>query len=561
MTRTTHFTTVLAVVCLSFTFNVPAGAEVAPTQTLKLDRVALFKNGLGFFVGHVTCPSDETAFRIALPAAPAHGTLWISYPADCRVRRAVAREIDSTELVDAITITELLRANPNARVKLMIGDNEVSGTLRYIAENRRPARPQPYAPGRPTDETRSYGPWSQQQAGLIVLDTGAGELCLDPRQISQVTFPDGQAQRRFTSPKASAELQMQLAQPASGRQVTVTYLAKGITWAPSYMVDISDKERARISGKAVIINEVCDLDRVDIHLVTGFPHLQFADIVSPMAMKEDLARFLQALTQGQSERGRPELMYNVMSQSVRFDRSRSPSSLEMPAYGAAEAGKTAEDLFLYPVGDQTLAKSEVGYLPLFTEDVPYEHIYQWDIPDYVDEEGRYQYNRGRPEEQQGDEQVVWHSLRLTNETRVPWTTAPGQTVQGSVILGQDTLRYTPPEGRGTLRITRAVGVKADQIELETDRRRDAMQMYGYHYDLVTVRGELSVLNTQSKAITMEITKTLSGEIKVVDPAAEQEKLAKGLRRMNGLTKLTWTIELPAGAEKQLSYVYEVYVRR
>ena len=112
-----------------------------------------------------------------------------------------------------------------------------------------------------------------------------------------------------------------------------------------------------------------------------------------------------------------------------------------------------------------------------------------------------------------------------------------------------------------MRITRAVGVKADQIELETDRRRDAMQMYGYHYDLVTVRGELSVLNTQSKAIKMEITKTLSGEIKTIDPAAEQEKLAKGLRRMNGLTKLTWTIELPAGAEKQLSYVYEVYIRR
>ena len=139
MTRTTYSTAVLAVACLSFTFNVPAGAEVVPTQMLKLDQVALFKNGLGFFVGHVTCPNDETAFRIAVPAAPAHGTLWISYPADCRVRRAVAREIDSTELVDAITITELLRANPNVRVKLMIGDNEVSGTLRYVAENRRPA--------------------------------------------------------------------------------------------------------------------------------------------------------------------------------------------------------------------------------------------------------------------------------------------------------------------------------------------------------------------------------------------------------------------------------------
>ena len=33
----------------------------------------------------------------------------------------------------------------------------------------------------------------------------------------------------------------------------------------------------------------------------------------------------------------------------------------MPAYGAAEMGKTAEDLFLYPVENVRLSKGEVGY--------------------------------------------------------------------------------------------------------------------------------------------------------------------------------------------------------
>jgi len=52
-----------------------------------------------------------------------------------------------------------------------------------------------------------------------------------------------------------------------------------------------------------------------------------------------------------------------------------------------------------------------------------------------------------------------------------------------------------------------------------------------------------------------------GEVRSTDPAAKQERLAKGLARMNGLSKLTWTIELPPATERRLNYLYEVYVRR
>lgn len=37
--------------------------------------------------------------------------------------------------------------------------------------------------------------------------------------------------------------------------------------------------------------------------------------------------------------------------------------------------------------------------------------------------------------------------------------------------------------------------------------------------------------------------------------------AWGLRRMNAVLKLTWTIELEPAEHKQLGYIYEVYVRR
>jgi len=106
-----------------------------------------------------------------------------------------------------------------------------------------------------------------------------------------------------------------------------------------------------------------------------------------------------------------------------------------------------------------------------------------------------------------------------------------------------------------------VSVKAEQLELETERKRDAAQLYGRHYDLITVEGKLSVTNFQPKAITLEITKTLSGEVKSSQPKAKIEKQARGLRQMNAVLKLTWTIKLEPGEQKQLDYIYDVYVRR
>jgi hypothetical protein len=396
------------------------------------------------------------------------------------------------------------------------------------------------------------------KATLIILETESGEAAINSQQVRRVQFLDGMPKKTFTSKSKSIQLDIQMAKAAGGEKLTLSYLAKGITWAPSYIVDITKPDKAVVSAKAAVINEVCDLNDVTIQLVTGFPHLQFADVVSPLAMKENLAQFLQALIRGQSERGRLDAMAGVMSQRAMYRPASEERAGITPSYGAAEAGKTSEDLFLYPVEKVNLAKGQTGYFPLFTESVAYKHIYQWKIPDYVNEDDRY-YQQRREQEQLEEE--VWHCLRMENTTKVPWTTAPAEIVKEGFILGQDTLNYTPSKGETTLRITQAVSVKAEQVELETERKRDAAQLYGHHYDLVTVEGKLSVTNFQTKAITLEISKTLSGEVKSSQPEAKIESLARGLSRMNAIRKLTWTIELEPGESKQLGYVYEVYVRR
>ncbi len=526
-----------------------------PAMSLDVEQVALFKNGLGFFTGQITCPTGQTQLRIALPAAPAHGTLWISYPAEIEMASIIAKEVESAETQDAITIPELLQANVGRSARIALGDREITGVITYFAQDRRPDQDELYPPRSPVGPARGYDYRAPQQpAALVTIQTESGLVGVDPRSVTSVTFTGSSAEQKVPRPVRQTQLDVRLNRAADGHRLAVTFLAKGVTWAPSYLVDIAEEGKARISAKALVINDACELKNVAAQLVTGVPHLQFADILSPMGLRETLTQFLQNLNRGaEMPRGR---VGAVVTQNVMYGAG----GMAGPDYGAAEAGTVAEDLFLYPAGKIDLDRGQVAYIPLFTESVPCEHIYQWDLPDYVDEAGHYFYSRDR-DSQAEDEQEVWHNLRLTNATAVPWTTAPGQTVKTGAILGQDTLKYTPPGGTAILRITRAVGVKAEQIELETSRKREAIRMYGDTFDQITVRGDLSVLNTQNKAITLEITKTLSGEVQSTDPTAKQEKLAKGLGRMNGLSKLTWTIELPPATEKQINYVYEVYVRR
>lgn len=529
-----------------------------PQAESEISQIALFKNGLGYFQQKVICPDDAKLFSFTPAAAAAHGTFWVSYSDRVQLKNLNAKITETETFRAATSIAEILKANVGRQVTLLVSDKTISGRIKFFAENPEPVEPNPYqpGPGGASERSRAHIPYPSP-ANLVIIETEQGDVCINPHSITKVEFPGGSPENSVPAKVRKMVLDVQLAKAADGEPLSISYLAKGITWAPSYIIDISDSEKAQLSSKAVVINEAAELDNVTLQLVTGFPNLQFADILSPLAKKEDLAQFLQSLNQGQSEQRRRGRFENVMSQSIGYATPGVGGML--PDYGAAKQGIVAEDLFFYPVEKVTLGHKETGYYPLFTESVSYEHIYKWDIPDYINEEDRYYYDRR--DEQQQDIEEIWHCVRLQNKSTLPWTTAPAQIVKGGMILGQDTLKYTPVNGENDVRITQAVNVKAEQVENEIERKRDAAQMYGRHFDLITVEGNLSITNFQDKNVKIEVSKILSGEVKTAQPEAEIKTLARGLRRMNSTRKLTWTIELEPKQTSKVTYTYEVYIRR
>ena len=97
-------------------------------------------------------------------------------------------------------------------------------------------------------------------------------------------------------------------------------------------------------------------------------------------------------------------------------------------------------------------------------------------------------------------------------------------------------------------------------ERQAERQRD-VTLYDYSYDLVTVKGELYVKNNKSKEITLDIRKTLTGEVLDASHDGRVQKIAEGinLKRVNPSSVITWEVPVKAGAEARLTYKYKVYV--
>jgi hypothetical protein len=534
----------------------PAGDD---GLNVEIQKLTLFKNGLGFVVSRAVLPANATTVRIGRLPVPSFGTFWIGYPKGVKVRSLLTSMEDVERNVPVQNIGQLVLASAGRRVTVHTGDRDIDGIVLPAVQAEGPSLvPSPYVMS-----PRSADPYADDsrqpfRPDILLIKTEKGTVALSPGSVLRAEFPDRDPVTTVPYRTTSPSVRMQLEQPAGGEEVTVSYLAHGVTWVPGYMIDLSDPKTAKVSGHAEIINEMTDFNRVRLQLVTGFPNLKFGEILSPVAMSQKLSEFLRSLAEGGSAQGGSRSM--VMSQVALMSNTLSDAEIAplVPGYSTATEGMAAEDLFFYPVKEFTLKKNETAWIPLFTAEMPYRHIYTWKISDFLDENEHY-----RVEPDQGDrkkQEEVWHSCRLSNNMAMPLTTASAEFVTNGEFTGQDVCYYTAPMSETTIRINKALNVLADQAESEIERKRDASVIHGYHYDLVKIRGELRLRSRIDRKISVEITKELSGDLLETMPHAGDVKTAKGLRQVNSKHILTWDITLSPGDEGSVSYQYQVLFR-
>jgi len=377
-------------------------AEDAPANLkLKIDRVSLFKNGLGYVSADGVIPEKSTTLRIGQMPVPSYGTFWIGYSDDVKLKSMVTSMETVEETSKVQNVGSFLQMNPGKKVYLRIGSGEkdiVEGVLIDTKDDGSPREmPSPYFMGamRQSDPygRNYYGnyyiPQPEDRSGLVMVKTERGIVAVNASSVTYASLESGDNTITSSIKVKRPSIRLELEKPAKGEKIGVSYLARGITWAPGYRIDLSDPKTAKFSASATVINELADLDKVKLELVTGFPNIKFGELISPTAMSQNLADFLNALAAGRSD-GRNDRYGHMMQQQAMVMNTAgwdSPSA-PMPSYSTAAEGTVSEDLFLYPVKEFSLKRGETALLTLFTAEMPYKHIYTWKVSDFVDKEDR-----------------------------------------------------------------------------------------------------------------------------------------------------------------------------
>ncbi len=307
----------------------PQSAQVPAAVPTQVRSAALFKNGLAFVQRSGTAPADATQVRIDTLPVPTHGTFWISAAAAApALTSAVARKTERIERVVATDLQELLLANVGRKLTLVLGEKEtLVGTLLALPEPRAPEE----------DEQPRYGYAPQPVRSLLYLDTGSGTSAFDPRQVVRLSSSDGTLNREFERRRPGSSLTLEFAAASKvPLPFELDYLERGLTWVPSYSIDISEEGKALLSAKAEVIDESEDLVGATLQFVTGYPNLQFAHVADPLALRGDLQAFLDALGQGGSAQQSVQVQsQSLMSNSLSAERESASLPVSPDAAGAA----------------------------------------------------------------------------------------------------------------------------------------------------------------------------------------------------------------------------------
>lgn len=558
-----------AVLVTIVTLLAPSGVWTAelPDAQIRTTTVAAFKNGLGFFIrqGQVRLAGGEGRI-LSVPAATL-GTLWLA-PNDpgATLEELVAFEQQTKYAAPAVSLAELLHSNPGKLVTVYSDGRDITGEIVGFAP---PTSASASPSGERGIESSAVTPPASE---ALLLRTADGRVVgLHLNNVAQVSFPKDSA-LEVTRTEVAAALRFKINGAQENAHLTMGYLRKGFGWTPSYLVTLEDEKTARILMQAVVTNDAEDLQDADLFFVVGVPNFRYSEILSPMVLQQALAQAMSDFRGGGMGRGvgggvgaaSLGALNGQISVSERnaFEGDRSDADLR--AAVAELEGAPEEDLFLYHRPRVTLARGERATYNVFNGTVAYEHIYEWDIPDttHVDPYGNAQYNAASPVDRARETtNDIWHSLRLTNGTQFPWTSAPALTLSANQPLAQDTLAYTPRGAHTNLKITIATDVRPHREELEVDRQIDALHAHGYSYDAVTVEGTVKVKNYKAKAIRLLIGKTLTGSVLSVTDEGKSKRLAVAVQAENPTSQINWDLKFQPAEEKTVTYRYKVLVRR
>jgi hypothetical protein len=540
----------------------PSESPDAPQDLPKTVAVAAFKNGLAFVVRQGMVHLQSGVGRITPIPNATLGTLWLA-PGEsgASLDEVLAYHYNVAAQHKMLSLEEVLLANAGKTVTVTYNNKDYTGEIVGLHDpgsNSTDAAPSPnpeLAANIPV-----ITPPAKPQYLLMRVDKKL--VALPVNSILDAILPDDTIFTEQFEQQRSA-LSFKVKGAADKTNLTVGYLEHGLGWTPSYLISLTDDKTAQITMQAVVIDDAEDLKDADVFFVVGVPNFAYSNIPTPMSLQQNLLAFMKDAEQPVNGRNFTNLNA-IAGQVLALDEMKSETGAE-PSFAQAVAelsGAPEEDIFLYTRSGVTLARDERASYNVFSTSVNYEHIYEWEVQDQprVDGFGNVIQSNPNPSTSDAAANSIWHSIRLKNNSKFPWTSAPALVISGTKPVSQDTLPYTPKAASSNLKITIATDIRSSHDEREVARDPNIQRRRNYQYDQVTVEGTLKVKNYKSKEVRLNIRKTIRGAVESQSDEGESAKLAEAIETDNPMSRLTWEVTLKPGEDRVITYRYKVWVR-
>ena len=548
--------------CLLALVVVPLSAAEEIAVSPRVDSVGLFKNSVAVIRASFEVKGPGVYCWQDLPRA-VHGSFWVESEGQVTIRSSTRTIADGEPVL------------PSGILQRDLAGKAVTVTLKNTTPAQEPqvagkvwAMPE-ISPRKVWDHSMSASnPWmaarfANPETGNLTVPTAGnflvleaakgGRQYLDLSSIASVTVdgPFEAVKRKVEKPVMIFEVGQA---PPNGGRVQVTYLARGIAWAPSYLIDLAGADQLSIRRNAVVRNELIDLKDTELQLISGFPNIEFAHVDSPLWAGSSLAGFFQQLSEGQVSRGGPASQQMVMYNSVSTANAGGASLPDL-----AEAGG-GDDVHFESIGARSLVPGESLSLEIASAKTSCQRVVEWVVPDPRDEYGRYRRSSGSSQEPK-NEDAPWDALKFTNPFKFPLTTGPAMITEGGRFRGQSLSQWVNPGQSTCLRITKALSVDARYAEVEEEQQREMVWIGGNDFQKTKVKGTMVMRNFRGKEAVMSVRACFSGEMIEAEGNPAAKLRTEGVSSVNPRRELEWTLKLAPGEEKTLTYRYSVLVDR
>ena len=498
-------------------------------------EVYAFKNGTAFVVKNMEVKLDNQKYIIQDIPKATFGTLWFNSPGNSinQIRMTTSELEEST---DINSVFGLMKANIEKKAIILTHDDETyQGTIKQVNKD------------------------------LLLFETNNLKwLALKPNQIKNIQLL-AKPSLKLTEKKSKESIELNFANNAAQQDLEMMYLQRGVSWVPNYSIDLLDDTKAKINLRALLMNEVEDLENAKMSFVVGIPNFAYQYLLSPMTTAQNMNSFVNNLNQnsnqplsGLANRGdiTTQSFANYNLNAVNEDVSQ----ISDPFVNENTEEETSQnEFFFYEVPSVTLKKGERGFYDIFEEEVEYESIYEVNLSPNSRERGGYAASHNYKSFNQ-----VWYSIQFDNKTKYPMTTGTAMVVErtGKSLkpVSQNKLNYVPVGGKAQMKITISSDISVKDSEREIEFVPNHKKINKTMYSLLKVEGKILVNNYKNKEVSLCVKRNVNGTLLKSNIDWDVTKLANRRSFRNTPNKIEWNVTLPPNKEKEIIYSYEILVR-